>query len=305
MSAGKDRPIRAIAFVTTAIAILTLQDAVVKWLSADYPLMEIVMVRSLLMVSALVPIAHFNGGLRQFRSRRPFGHLLRSVLNFGAFLAYYMALMWMPLADTLALAFSAPLFIVLFGAAVLREHIGAWRWSAVIIGFVGVLVIVRPGTGAMGWPAVVVLVSSVFYALWMIYTRISDSEDSSLSMLFHSAVLFGVASLVALPFGWVTPRLVDLPLFLGVGVTSTIGLFLLISAYRLAPASVLAPFDYTAMIWAILLGYLVWGDVPGPAMLLGTGLIVAGGLIVVHREAVHHMRSGSLRGVIETPAEGD
>ncbi len=298
-AARVDRPARAILFVTAAVALLTFQDAVIKWLLERYPLMEIMFIRSLAMLPAIVAIAAATGQLRRLRTRRIGAHALRVVLNFLAFVTYFAALRLMPLADTLAIVFSAPVFIVVFGALLLREKVGPWRWTAVLIGFAGVLVMIRPGTGMFGWPAFLALLSSVFYALWMLTTRTMAAGESSIGMLFYAALSFAVVGAVAAPFQWVTPSGADLAVLLGVGMVTMAGLLLLIVGYRLAPASLLAPFDYTSMAWAVLLGYAVWGDVPGPWVIAGTVLVIAAGLIIVEREARLHRHAASVRGPVE------
>lgn len=294
-----DRPARAMVYVIVATALMTVQDAIIKVLLETYPLMEVLLIRSLVMLPVIVALAAIGGQLRTFRTRRIGAHLLRVILNLLAFVTFFSALHLMPLADTLAIAFSAPIFIVLFSVVLLREKVGPWRWLAVAIGFVGVLVMIRPGVTAIEWPALLALLASVFYALWMLTTRHMADSESSLAMLFYSALAFVLAGAVTAPLAWVPPLASDLPMLLGVAVITTAGLLFLTMAYRTAPASLLAPFDYTAMVWAVALGYAIWGDVPGPWMWVGTALVVAAGLIIVHREARLRKPVGSIRGPVE------
>lgn len=294
-----DRPARASAFVIVAMALMTFQDAVIKVLLETYPLMQILLIRSLVMLPLIVLIAAFSGRLHTFRTRRVGAHLLRVIFNLLAFVTFFSALGLMPLADTLAIAFSAPIFIVLFSAVLLREKVGRWRWIAVGIGFAGVLVMIRPGAGTLEWPALLALLASVFYALWMLTTRSMADGESSLAMMLYSAIAFTLAGAVTAPFVWVPPLAGDLPLLLGLAFITTTGLLLLTVAYRMAQASLLASFDYTAMIWAVALGYLIWGDFPDPWMWAGTALVIAAGLIIVHREARLHKPVGSIRGPAE------
>ncbi len=296
---ASDRPGRAILLVLLAVAILTLQDAVIKWLSERLPVIEILFIRSLIMLPVILVVAAVTGQLRRLRTRRYGMHLLRVVLNFLAFITFFGALRLMPLADTLAIAFSAPIFIVLFSALLLKEKIGRWRWMAVAIGFAGVLVMVRPGTSMPDWPVMLALMASVFYALWMLTARAMAEEESSLGMLFYAAAFFVLAGGVAMPFQWVTPSGEDLFVLAVLAIISTAGLLMLVQAYRLAQASILAPFDYTSMVWAILLGWLVWNDLPGVWVLGGTVLVVLAGLIIVHREARLPHHAVSIRGLAD------
>jgi len=300
---ASDRPGRAILLVFVAVAVLTLQDAVIKWLSQRYPVIEILFIRSVMMLPVIVATAIATGQLRRLRTRRHGAHLLRVVLNFLAFITYFGALRLMPLADTLAIVFSAPLFIVLFSALFLKEQVGRWRWSAVALGFVGVLVMIKPGTSMLDWPVMLALMSSVFYALWMLTTRTMAVDESSLAMLFYAAAFFVVAGGIMVPFVWVTPTGEDLLVMATVSVVAMVGLLMLIHAYRLAQASILAPFDYTSMVWAVLLGWFVWNELPDAWVLSGTLLVVLAGLVIVHREARLPHHAVSIRGATDDQKE--
>lgn len=296
---ASDRPSRAILLVFVAVAILTVQDAVIKGLSERYPVIEILFIRSLIMLPAILAVAAATGQLGRLRTRRYGAHLLRVVLNFLAFITYFGALRLMPLADTLAIVFSAPIFIVLFSAIFLREKVGRWRWAAVAIGFAGVLVMIRPGTSMLDWPVILALMSSVFYALWMLTTRTMAEDESSLGMLFYASVFFVLAGGVAVPFEWVAPSGEDLLVLSVLAVVAMVGLLMLIHAYRLAQASILAPLDYTSMVWAVLLGWILWNELPGPWVIAGTVLVVIAGLIIVHREARLPHHAVSIRGPVD------
>lgn len=291
-----DRPVFAVVLVSVAIALLTFQDAGMKWLSVRLPVIEILFLRSLIMLPVILVFAVATGHVRRLRTRRYGAHLLRVVLNFLAFITYYGALRMMPLADTLAIVFSAPIFIVLFSALFLKEKVGPWRWSAVALGFFGVLIMLRPGTSMFDWPVVLALMSSIFYALWMLTTRTMAEDESSLGMLFYASAFFVVVGGIAVPFEWVTPSGEDLLILAGLAVVAMAGLLMLIHSYRLAQASMLAPFDYTSMVWAVLLGWLIWNELPGPWIIGGTALVVFAGLVIVHREARMPHHAVSLRG---------
>lgn len=293
---ASDRPGRAILLVASAVAVLTLQDAVIKLLSERLPVTEILLIRSAIMLPMIVAVAAATGQFKRLGTRRYGAHLLRAVLNFMAFITYFGALRLMPLADTLAIVFSAPIFIVLFSAVFLKEKVGRWRWSAVALGFFGVLVMIRPGASMLDWPVFMALLSSIFYALWMLTTRTMAEDESSLGMLFYSTLFFVLAGAVLAPFEWVPVGGEDLLVLTVLSAISMGGLLMLIHSYRLAQASILAPFDYTAMVWAVLLGWFVWNELPGPWVIAGTALVVIAGLIIVHREARMPHHAVSLRG---------
>jgi drug/metabolite transporter (DMT)-like permease len=269
-----------------AVFLFSIQDVVVKWLTADYPVMQILGIRSAVMLLPAFVILRFSGGLAALRTRRPGGHLLRCMLHLSTFLAYYFALSRLPLAEVAAIAFSAPLIMTALSQPLLGERVGLHRWSAVLIGFLGVLLMVQPsGQAAVDWAALAVLGASFGYALMMIQTRRLGSSEPGAVILVYAATFLTLAWVVTLPFQWVAPDVEDLMLLVGLGLLGGLAHFGLIQAYRLAPVFIVSPFDYTHLVWAMAFGFLIWGDVPALATLAGAALVMASGLYILARES--------------------
>ncbi len=284
-TASADAPGRGIAFMLTAVFIFSVQDAMVKWLTADYSVMQILFFRG---VFGFIPCAVFvwrAGGWRVLRTRRLSGHLWRSSLILGALIAFFLAISMMPLADVVAIAFSAPLFMTALSMPLLGEPVGRRRWAAVAVGFIGVLIVVRPGAGVLGQGALLALASSVLFAIGMTVTRKLTRSEPSATILFYFTLLNLVVGGSFMPFLWATPTPADAAMLVTIGLTGGVGAFCMFEAFRFAPIAVVAPFEYSALIWAAMFGYLVWGDVPGSMLLAGAAVIVASNLYVLHREA--------------------
>ncbi|HJO05677.1 MAG TPA: DMT family transporter, partial [Acidobacteriota bacterium] len=230
------------------------------------------------------------------RTRRPRGQLIRCLLTLVTWVSFYFAIARMPLGELAAILFSAPLMITALSGPLLGERVGLHRWTALLVGFLGVLLIVRPtGNAAGDWAGIAALVSSLFYALMMIQTRRLTSTESSAAMLVYSAVFMALVSMVTWPFQWQTPGGFDALLLLALGLLGGVSQYAMIQAYRLAPAYVVAPFDYTHLLWAMALGYVIWAEVPDAAMLLGAMVIVCSGLYVLAREARFMRRAARMR----------
>jgi drug/metabolite transporter (DMT)-like permease len=212
-------------------------------------------------------------------------------------LTFYYALQVQPLADTIAIGYAAPLCMTAFSVPLLKEHVGWRRWSAIVVGFVGVIFILKPSPAGISLGAIFALVAAVLYALTLITSRQLSTTETSHSILFYYSVgvivvmgfvgllpQLGVSALWVSP--WVVPRWSDLWIVLSVGFLGSFGQFFLNQAFRYGEVSLLAPLDYTALIWAVLLGLVLWGDFPTTAVLIGAAIIVFSSLYVVRRETV-------------------
>ena len=287
--------LRGIALMTATMALMSVMDALVKWLAADYPTVQIVFFRSLFAFVPLGVLVFRDGYASALRVRSPLWQGLRCLAGLGAMITFFHALGLMPLADVIAIAFAAPLFVTALSVPILREVVGLRRWTAVGIGFLGVLIMIEPGPGVFRPVALIPLVAALFYALAMVLTRRLTRTETSVSIVFYYAVVATLASGAVLPFYWVTPDLVDFCLLASVGLVGGVGQILLTSAYRHAEASTLAPFDYTAMIWAVLLGYFIWEEIPGVNIWIGVLVVAASGIYIVHREAQLRLPRGQAR----------
>jgi drug/metabolite transporter (DMT)-like permease len=288
-----DRPAIGILLMLTGIAGFAIMDAIIKWMTADYPVVQVAALRSWFGLPLLCLMVLRGGGLRQLKTSRPLVHVGRYALVLGLTLSFFWALSQMKLVDAIAISFAAPIFITALSVLILRETVGLHRWMAVGVGFVGVLVMLRPGFGVFQWAALSVLASVVFYALLMITTRAFKSTESTASLMLYPQLGMTLTGIVAAPFFWVTPGLADLGLFALAGVFGSVGIMCITQAFRLAPPAVVSPFEYTALIWATLLGFALWGDLPDGITLIGAGIVVASGLYIIYRETARHVRSPS------------
>lgn len=287
------RPSSAVIATDLPLAILTIcagvgflvgNDAVAKLLTDRYDPIQIILVRNMLALPMVAALVVALRGSQALRTRHLRLHALRGLLMMiGAWL-YFSSLQYLPLAEATALVFSAPIFITALSVPILGESVGWRRWGAVLLGFAGVLIIVQPGTAAFQPASIMVLGTAVLYAVFMILARFIDRGESMWTMMFFVMLFPGI---YAAPFAWAvwTPVLAaDWPMFVLLAICGSLGITLIGQAFRLAPAAVVAPFDYTALIWAAGLGFLIWGDLPGAWTLVGAGVIVCSGLIIVFRE---------------------
>ena len=286
LSAESGNSARAILCVIAAAALFAIQDAIIKLLVGDYPTMQILGVRSVVMLIPAVILLRAEGGLQCLRTSRARGHALRCVLALATWTTFYFAIARLPLGEVAAIFFSGPLMITALSGPLLGERVGWHRWTALLIGFLGVLLIVRPSGNAAGhWAGVAALCSSLFYALMMIQTRRLTSTESNAALLLYSALFMSLVGIVTWPFQWRTPGSFDTMLLLALGLLGGFSQYAMIQAYRLAPVYVVAPFDYTHLVWAMALGYMIWAEVPDMLMLSGAIVIVGSGLYVLAREA--------------------
>ena len=279
-----DRIGLGIGSVVAAVSLFSIVDATAKWLGQAYEPSQIVFFQSLF---GLIPIAVFvwrSGGLSSLRTRRPFAHLLRGILLFATVLLFFTALRGMPLAEAIAVTFTAPLFVTALSGPLLGEAVGVRRWAAVAVGFVGALIMVRPGTEAFRPEALWVMTSALMFALAMLLTRRLTRTETNVALVTYTTFITGLASLPLAILAWQAPSIGDLGLFAAVGVGGTSGNYLLVLAYRNAPAAVVAPFDYTKLIWASVFGWMLWRESPEPAVWIGAAVVAAAGVYITRRE---------------------
>ena len=284
MTSSADRPTTAVLLITGATLILVVMDACMKWLVTDYPVSQVLFMRT---VIGLGPILMYiwltwQPGALRVRSFR--AHALRTALI--AMFAFFTAIAEMELAAITSVVLAAPVFITLCSVLMLGERVGWRRWAAVVTGFIGVVVILQPTADGLVQPvALLALVATLAYALMQIFTRrYALSETAPSMMLYLALTVICVTGLIALP-DWRTPPASDLPVILVAGLCFGVGIIVLTLAYRLAEASLIAPFDYLSLIWAIVIGYLVWGDLPTGLMLSGAAIIAGSGIFILRRQA--------------------
>jgi len=281
-----DHPALGIALMLTGIAGFSVMDATIKWLTADYSITQVVALRSWFGLPLLSLFALYGGGVKSLRTKRPMVHLGRYLLVLALSFSFFWALSQMKLVDAIAITFAAPIFITALSVPLLRETVGLHRWFAIGAGFCGVLVMLRPGMGVFQWAALVVLGSVVVYALLMITTRAFKATESTASLMLYPQLGMSLTGVVLVPFFWVTPSLTDLGLFALAGLFGSVGVMCVTHAFRLGPVAVISPFEYSALIWASLLGYLLWGELPDTITVIGAAIVVSSGLYIIYRETI-------------------
>jgi drug/metabolite transporter (DMT)-like permease len=277
-----------IGLMVLAIGLFTVMDTIGKGLSARYPVPQVVWARYFFQFGWMLLLIPRLGMIGLVRTTRLGMNLVRGLLLAVATLFMFAAISFVPLADAYTITFIAPLLVTIFSIPLLGERVGWRRWSAVGAGFVGVLIVIRPGVGMPHWALALPLVTALGFALYQILTRkvAGTPGETSVAMLFYLASVGAVLTTALVPFFWRTVAPFDWLPMAAMGLLGGIGHLLLIRALTIAPASLLAPFVYTQIVWALVLGYLVFGDVPNVWMLVGGAVIVASGLFVFYREAV-------------------
>ena len=268
------------------VAGFAVMDAIIKWLTADYPVSQVVALRSWFGLPLLCMLALRGGGLKSLKTRRPLVHIGRYSLVLILSFSFFWGLSQMKLVDAIAISFAAPIFIAVFSVLLLKEPVGLHRWMAIGVGFCGVLVMLRPGMGVFQWASMVVLGSVVAYARLMITTRAFKSTESTAALMLYPQLGISLTGIVIAPMVWVTPNLGDLGLFALAGLFGSVGVMCLTHAFRLAPVATVTPFEYSALIWATLLGYLLWDELPDSYTLIGAGIVIASGLYIIYRETI-------------------
>ena len=294
-----NRPLKAIGFLIAAIFAYSIHDVIIKWISGKYPVHEIVLIRSSFAIIPLLVIARLEGGFHLLRTTHFVLQIIRAFLMFASFMTYYLALAALPLAETVSLFFSAPLFITILSVTVLEEKVELGGWLAVLAGFLGVIMMLKPGSKMINPAAFLALFSAFLYSTGSILTRRLGQTESGVALAFYPIVTYilfstivGMALIhktaapqshpsVAFLFrGWQVPDGGDLFLLILLGLIAALGFYFLSQAYRLAPPSAIAPFEYTAVPLSVVLGFIFWKDVPGPQSIIGIVLIVGSGLYI-------------------------
>ncbi len=257
-------------------------DALGKYIVASYPVGQLLFLRAVASLALLSPLI-WRSRHEFMRLERPGLHLLRVVLSTLEVAAFFVAVMYLPLADVITFYLASPIFVTALSALVLREQVGWRRWCAVGVGFCGVLIAMQPSAQTITWPALIALGGSTCFAILMLITRsLRGASDTVLaSSQFVGTLVFGA---MLLPFGWVTPSLPGFGLFALAGAISVGALLCVNRSLKLAPASVVVPYQYSMIIWAVIFGYVVFSDVPTLATLIGAAIIIGAGFYIFLRE---------------------
>ena len=268
-----------------------LMAAIGRYLGDHVPVGQLVFFRS---AFAFVPIGIVmfatGQGLSALATKNPLSHARRAFTGVCAMFTYFGALTYLPLADVTAISFASPLIVVVLAALILGEAVRLYRWSAVGVGFVGVLIMVSPHLGAgyaaegSGFGVGLAVANAVLVAFTMIFIRLMSGTESALAITFYFQLTCTIVSALTLPFAWVTPSGFELWLLVALGILGGIGQLFMTNGYRFAQASTLANFDYVAMIWAIGFGWLFFSELPAAAVYVGAVIVIGSGLFIVWRE---------------------
>ncbi|RAR61587.1 EamA domain-containing membrane protein RarD [Onishia taeanensis] len=275
---------KGILWMCAGVFCLSVGDAISKWLGDVHSPIQIIFFRTLVSLPLIALIAHFNGGLRKLSTKRPGVHLVRGLLATGTMLCFVFGLTVLPLAETTAIAFAAPMFVTLLSVPLLGERVERLPLIAAVVGFCGVLVVVRPGAEGFQLGALVVVGAALFYALVMITARRYGVREYLWAMVFYVTLVPLVVTGAMLPWVWQAPWPLHWLGFLGAGVFGIGAMACITLAFRHAPAALAAPFDYTGMVWAVLLGWWFWGEMPDLWVYIGTFIIIASGLAIAYHE---------------------
>lgn len=273
-----------IILILASVMMLSTMDAAAKFVSERYPLPQVVFLRCLFGIVPVLVVVAFQRQWAQLRPRRMGGHMLRGVLSLGAMGSFFASLQQMSLPDATALFFIAPLIMTALSVPLLREHVGIRRWCAIMVGFAGVLIIVRPGSGVFGWAALLPMAAALCYSLIVIATRFVGRTETAPAMALWYVLVPVVVAGSTMPWLWVPPAPEHWPIFIATGLLGGSGILLMSFAYRIAPVGAMAPFDYSALLWAALWGWAIWKDLPDIWTVTGAGVIAASGLYIIHRE---------------------
>ena len=282
----EERPVLAIGMLVLAMLLFISTDGISKYLSTSMTTQQIIWARYGVIIAIVLPLMWRRESRGLLRTRHPLTHVLRGVLLLLSSVMFVAALRELPLELCTAIGFAAPLYVTALSIPLLHEKVGVRRWSAVGVGFLGVIVILRPGQAAFQWAMLLPLVSSFFWALGLVLTRRMRSSEAPLTVLVYSSLVgWLLITPLALPV-WHHPSGFEWLLLLAIGFMNAIGQYLVIRAFMMASASMLAPFSYSAMVWAVLIGATVFGTFPDLPTLVGTLVLIAAGLYVWHRERV-------------------
>jgi len=298
--------IKGVAYISLAMFIFSLQSVAVKWIGGDYSVMEIVLFRSFVALPCTIVLYRLEGGKGWPTTQQPMLEYVRGVFLFFSYTTAFMALAALPLAELEAIRASAPLAITLLSVLMLGEKVGPRRWMALAVGFVGVLLIVRPGSASFNLGSVFILLAVIFYALNVILTRKLQTTDSSATMSYYSSLVYLVAAILLSPLAifvgeipgahpsvafllraWIMPTPLDMVIMFGLGLVWAGGMFFIARAYSEAQASVIAPFEYVSLPINVMWGLLIWHEVPTWLTWVGALLTIGSGLFVLYRDRTH------------------
>ena len=285
ISPSASNPLHGIGFVIFMTICFSSLDASAKYLSNELPLWVLLWGRYFFNF-LFVALLFLRGAPADIiHTRKLKLQILRSIFLVAATVTFWRALVFLPLADCVVILFVSPLLVTILAAPILGESVGSHRWTAVILGFVGVMVVMRPGITIFDWVSILPLITALLYAGVQISTRILGRTEGALTTLLYSSTGGVIICTIGVLFFWVTPSFEQWLVLGWLGFLGAVGHYLMIKAYEIAPASLLAPFDYTTLIWATILGFVMFGDLPDAWTVVGAIIIMSSGLYLIRRES--------------------
>ena len=281
-----NQQLMGIFLMIIAMFCLSVNDVNVKWLSKDYPVWEIVFFRAFsgLIISFCLIIKF---GINSIKTKKPIAHIIRATSAVGCVVFYFFGLKFLMLSENNALAHSGPIIATVLAVPILGEKLGIKRLLAVIFGFVGVLIIVQPGTSLFKIESFLPITSAIFMAFSYISLRFIMKTDSSISIIFYYSLALFITSIIFFPHNFLFPSLIDLiPLF-SLGIMGSLGHYFMSQAAKRAETAVITPFEYSAFLWVIILGYLFLNEIPTSTILAGGLIIVTSGIYIIYREKLN------------------
>ena len=268
-----------------AVALLTVMNVLVKLIGPDYHPTQVSFIRNVVAALVLLPLLLRSGGPAILKTRRPGTHFIRGLLGVAGNILYFFAFQHLAVGDVIVISQAVPLFVTVMAIVFLGETVGLRRWLAVTAGFIGVLIAVNP-TGTVEAATLLAVVATGLWASTILLVRSLAATESPYTIAFYFMVLGALITGAVQPWYWQTPPLELLWLFIGVGVAGAGGQLLMGNALKLAEASIVSPFNYTAIVWAIAFDAVLWGVLPTWTTLVGAGIITAAGIYIFRREAV-------------------
>ncbi len=285
-----------IGLMLLGVFMFSFGDALGKYLVATYAVGQLLWLRACAALLVLSPLI-WRQRAQLFRIERPWLQAIRILLSTLEVAAFFLATVYLPLADVTTYYLACPIFVTALSALVLREQVGWRRWSAILIGFGGVLIALRPSAQTISWPAMIALGGSLSFSLLMLITRSLRNTPDIVMATSQFAGTFLLGALMS-PFGWVTPNAASLAMFAAAGCISVTALICVNRSLKLAPASVVVPYQYSMIVWAVMFGITVFGDLPQPATIAGAAIIIGAGLYIFLRER----RLGREEAAVNPPA---
>jgi drug/metabolite transporter (DMT)-like permease len=294
---------RGIFYMVISTIMFAGVNAIGKWELARYPVGEVAFYRSLFALVIVGVVILPQRGIGVLRTNRIFAHLQRGLSQFGSMTCMFFAFSMMPLGSAVAVSFAAPLITTLLSIVILKERVGVHRWTALILGLVGVIIIAHPGAGALQPGALFALANAVLISSVAVAIRRMSATESTETLTLYQMGIITILTTTLLPFGFIRPSWTDVGMLAVAGFGNGIAQLWWTRSLSLAPPSAVVPFNYLSLVWAMILGFAIWGDIPTPDLIFGAIIVVASGLYILWRETLRRTARRQMRAVAEPVAE--